>query len=772
MKVKSVTERHYHRARDAANNRHRTAGGHGVRMRVIRGGPAFRVPRRCARAVAAGLIVLLSGVVPAGPASAAGPLQTTTLVAAAPDSPRPARGHATRQSHGKASVTLVVETVGPKTVRPKSRINVTGYVQNGSDQQISGLSVRLRWRSHPLTSRTELAQYAGAAAPVLPAVGTAKPLTGPFPAGGRMSWHLQATARQLGAIGFGVYPIAVEVVSAAGQPVVTQTTFLTFMPDAKNARPKPTGIAWVWPLLDRPRRTDDATFIDDRLEVDLAAGGRLDTLVSEARKSRTPVTWAIDPALLDDAREMTKGYTLKNAKQPKGTSRPKSKAAENWLNQVRTAGNPYFTTPYADPDAMALIRQKLARHLTVAYRNMKIAGEVLGRPPASGVCWPIGGAAGQQTLDSMAGNGCGTFLMSSDVLLPPDQSGAAGATTSLEAAGRNRRTLAYDATISDVVSADVTAPGAALLAEQRFLAETAMFTAEQPSRSRTLVIVPQRHWSPTPAFAGDLLTYSANAQWLKAVPLSAIEKATPTQRTFTGYPAGLERHELGATYLKNVRDVATAAVRFSNIFDPPANAYELAVLRMESAWWRGRDRQARAFRQTVDSALDGAISQVHLVTNKRIGLAGNSGFIPITVANDLKNRSVGVVLRVTTQNPRRLMIGGGTRVENGSGREWYLKIGPERKETVRIPVEANANGYTDLSLELLAPQPRRKFGQDRFITVHTTGYGRMALLITGGGLAVLFLGVGARVLRVRRRREAEESDGTGTAAVAGEHPGD
>ena len=118
------------------------------------------------------------------------------------------------------------------------------------------------------------------------------------------------------------------------------------------------------------------------------------------------------------------------------------------------------------------------------------------------------------------------------------------------------------------------------------------------------------------------------------------------------------------------------------------------------------------------------------------------------------------------------MVGGGSTVQNGSGREWLLTIGPERKETVRIPVEANANGYTDLSLELLAPQPRRKFGQARSITVHTTGYGRMALLITGGSLAVLFLGVGVRVLRARRQGEAEESDGTGTGAVIGEHPGD
>ncbi|MGH3390792.1 MAG: DUF6049 family protein, partial [Actinomadura sp.] len=647
-----------------------------MRVRVIRGGRGFRAPRRPVIIFTAGLLVLLSGV-PAGAAALPRPAAGLELAAAAPSATQPARearesvSRTTRKQRDKAPATLVVESVNPKTAGPKSRITVTGYVQNESGQAINGLSVRLRWRGRPLTSRSELAQYAAATAPALPGVGTAKPLTGALPADGRLTWRLQTTARQLGSIGFGVHPIAVEVITATGQPVVTRTTFLTFMPDAKSARPKPTKVAWVWPMIDRPRRTDDATFIDDRLEAEFAPGGRLDTLVQAAKKSRTPVTWAIDPALIDDAQEMTQGYTLKNAKQPKGANRPPSTAAANWLNQLRSAGNPYFTTPYADPDTVALIRQKLGRHLEVAYGSMKIAEEVLGRPSASAICWPVNGTAGQQTLDDMAGNGCGTFLMSSEVLLAPSQGGT-GATTTLEAAGKNRRTVVFDATISDLASSDTSAPGAALLAEQRFLAETALFTAERPNRSRTLVIAPQRRWNPDQRFAENLLSYTTKAQWLRAAPLADVEKAAPTQRTFTGYPGSNERRELGGTYLRNVREVATTALRFSGIFDPPVNAYERAVLRMESSWWRGRDRQARAFRQSVDATLDSAISQVHLVTNKRIGLAGNTGFIPITVANDLTDRTVGVVLRVTSQNPRRLMVGGGSTVQNGAGREWFL----------------------------------------------------------------------------------------------------
>jgi hypothetical protein len=737
----------------------------------------MRVVQGASRAGAVVLAVLLCAL-PVGPAGGAVPQTPSSAARALPGQPTPpqsARERTSRPARAKTPVAVILDSVGPKTVRPSSRVTVTGYLQNQSGQPITGALVRLRWRTRPVNGRTELTQFAGNTPPALISAGASKPVPGAVAPGGQASWRLDTTARQLGMKDFGVYAIGVEALSALGQPLGSQTTFLTFMPSAKAAQPKPTKVAWVWPMIDRPRRASDTTFVDDQLESDLGPTGRLGSLarVGEqgVKNSRTPITWAIDPALLDDVREMTKGYTVKNAKQPKGARRPKSKVAETWLNQLRLPNDPYFTTPYADPDEVALVRQRLGRHLKVAYGNMAVAKDIMGRPQASAIGWPVNGVAGQQTLDAMAGYGTKTFLMSSEVLISPDPQGyTAGATTTLQTARDTKPTLVYDSTISDVISGDTRSPGTEVLAEQRFLAETAMITAEMPNRPRTLVITPQRRWNPKPEFAENLLNWTAKAPWLKDVPLSSLEKAAPERRTFTGYPVGYERYELGDTYLKNVEQIAARAARFASIFDRqagqlPANAYERAVLRMESTYWRGRDRRARSFRQSVSAAVDAAIDQVHLVPAKRIGLAGNNGFIPVTVANDLEDLTANVVLRVTPQNPGRLEIGGGAK--SGAGREWRLRIRPGLKETVNIPVEVNANGYTILALELLAPEQKRKFGEDRSITVHTTGYGRMALLITGGALAVLFIGVGMRVLRARRRNVAEESDG----AEVGGHPG-
>jgi hypothetical protein len=728
------------------------------------------------------LAMLLSALLSAiavGPVSAAErpPPSTGRPQAAArqPGPPQAVRDPASRQSRGRASVTLVLQSITPKTVRPGSKIVIAGYVQNQTGQQLNGVSVRLRWRSRHMNGRTELAQYAAGSAPALISAAQPEQLSGPLAAGRQVKWRLETNPRTLGMSDFGVYPISVEVLNAGMQSVVTQPTFLTYMPAAKAEQPKPTQIAWIWPMIDRPRRTTSTTFTDNGLETDLSPTGRLGGLAQvagqAAKSPRTPITWAIDPALLDDAREMAKGYTVKSTKDSKGTRKPKSKVAETWLAGMKAIGDPYFTTPYADPDTVALVRQGMSGHLKAAYANTTVATDILGRPPTTPIGWPVNGVARQQTLDAMAANGTGTFLMSSDVLLSPDPQGyTANATTTLQTARGTKGTLVYDATLSNIVSGDTQSPGAALLAEQRFLAETAMITAELPNRPRTVVIAPQRRWNPKPAFAEKLLEYTAKAQWLKEVPLSAFAKAAPVRRTFTGYPVGYEHNELGGTYLKIVRDIATRANRFSGIFDrtPDAITYERSVLRLESTYWRARDRRARAFRQTVGTAIDDTIDEVHLVTNKRIGLTGNSGRIPITVANDLKEGTVNVVLRVTSENPGRLEIGGGTRA--GTAREWQLKISPGQKETVVMPVEANANGYTNLALELLAPEQKRKFGkdgEDGTITVHTTGYGRMALRITGGALAVLFIGVAVRVLRARRSNGAEESDGAQPGGHAG-----
>ncbi|MBX6767903.1 MAG: hypothetical protein IRY90_12255, partial [Actinomadura rubrobrunea] len=618
-------------------------------------------------------------------------------------------------------------------------------VENRSGHAIPGLSVRLRYSAQRVTSRGELAQWAAAPPSRLPGVTAPRPLQQASAAGGRQTWKLTGNAAAVGMRQFGVYPVGVEIVNAYQQVLAGFTTFVTFTGSGRG--PRPLSIAWVWPLVDRQHRANDATFLDDRLAADLARG-RLRTLVDAADATATPITWAIDPALLDDVQAMRQPYYVKRPGAAKGTRTPANPAARQWIDKLKKASknDPYFVLPYADPDAVALVRYggSMARHLDHAYKNTGVAAEVLNRAPSMKVAWPPSGMAGPDTLDALSRYGQlgtdGAFLLSDSAFQENPQGYTTRATTAVQTRQGTRRVVTYDDTLNDIVSSGTRSPGAAALAEQRFLAETAMITAEAPNIPRTLVIVPNRHWNPAPEFARSVLAHTQSAPWLRAVPLEKIIKAAPQPRVFNGYPDAYEQYELGTAYLEQVRRIARNASLFSQVTTEPVRIdYTRAVLRMESAAWRGHGKSARAAREELARELDAHMAAVKVIPSQN-ALAGSSGRILVSVANDLPDQTVKVRLDVMSENSAKLQIG------RFAAEDLVLELGPGEKVSRKIPVQAAGNGNFRVRLRLLTDQGR-VFGEDKIITVRTTGYGRLALLITGSSLTVLFVGVGVRAMR-------------------------
>ncbi|WP_051711874.1 DUF6049 family protein [Spirillospora albida] len=695
---------------------------------------------------------------------AALPLPPQGRAAASP----PALTAATRK---RPPVTVALTKLTPKTVRADSEIQIGGSAHNRSGRRIDGVTIRLRYRSVPVTSRGQIEQLAKAANPsALPNALPPQPLQ-VTAAGARQNWTIGTTAKALGLRTFGVYPVGVEVLNSAQQVVGGVTTFLTFVP--KGQKPNRVTIGWVLPLIDRQHRANDQTFLDDRLEKDLAAGGRLHDLVTAASTTAAPVTWGIDPALLDDVRYMaSRNYVVRPPGSEKSVQKAKSTAAAAWLEALKkaSANDPYFTLPYADPDVVALVRAaqpKPARDLAIAFdrRNTGVATEVLGRAANSRIAWPPSGAAGQGTLDQLAGHALkdgGAFLMSSSQFEDPAV-GLPNATTALPTLTQGtERALLYDETLNEVVSGGSAAPGGALLTEQRFLAETAMIAAEAPNVRRTVVIAPDRHWNPAGGVAKNLLAFTSGAPWLDAASLGKIEAERPQARTFRGYKDDYEVYELGAGHLEQVRGIARRAATFRAVMTDPINiSYERAVLRVQSAAWRGRAGPAKRARVELAEALAQEMGLVRIVTtkNRRVNMAGSSGRLPVTIENTLPGQSVRVRLTATSENSAKLRLG------ELDADEQTIELSPGERVQRWIPAEAAGNGNFGVHLGLEIPgSGGREFGEGADITVRTTGYGRLALLITGGGLAVLFVGVGVRALRARRRRKAEAAgDGSGSA---------
>jgi hypothetical protein len=678
------------------------------------------------------LAIIVPLILTGGPAMAAAP------------SPGSRTGHVgrasrTRQSTPKPAFGVTIESVSPaRYLTGKGTLQVRGRLTNQSVTPEQRVSVRLLYGARPLTSRGELDLFASGKGSEPAYLGPKQLITASIPPEGQQRFRLTIPVRRMGLTTWGVYPISIEAYNAAGAQLGRQRTFVVYYP--KGTIAARTKIAWVWPVVDQPHRADDETFVDDRLERQFGSE-RLAGLVSAAGHTQTPVSWLIDPGLVDDAAHMADqdGYTLKDDVQ-----RPRSVAAASWLGALHTAVGTerVIATPYADPDVMALAQRHMSRDLIA---STKVAVARLGGAglPNAGttVSAPPGGVADQATLSALAASGARTVLLSSMVL--PDyaaQTYTPDPLTTKSVGHTDLRLVAYDATLQRILSLSDPA-----LAEQRFLAETAMITAETPTNSRTVVAMPPRRWNPDPAFAKNVLSYSAHVPWLKPVTLTDVERLKPVSRVFQPQRdvSGFSR-----AYLRQITDLHARINRFTSIFEPPTTDFPLGVYRLESSAWSARVRRGAALRTTLGDELTGATAKIHVLNDGDVTMAGRTARMPITISNGLDKGMVKVRLRVSSQNEPRLRV-------VGVNREFELE--PGHKETVIIKMAASANGSAKVNVDLLAPDGI-PFGKTRVINVRVAGYGRTALLITGISLAVLFLGVGYRVIRRRAERAEEPVD--------------
>jgi hypothetical protein len=161
---------------------------------------------------------------------------------------------------------------------------------------------------------------------------------------------------------------------------------------------KPVQTTLLWPIADRPRLaagapggTTPVRLIDDDLATSLAAGGRLDTLLSAVEFATSPqvdpdgrvrlaTCLAVDPDLIVTVNAMTSGYVVNNGPDagPQTPTRPGSgqDAAVAWLNRLKALAQRMCvaSTPYAQADLDALHRVGDARLSGIAINT---AGDII-----------------------------------------------------------------------------------------------------------------------------------------------------------------------------------------------------------------------------------------------------------------------------------------------------------------------------------------------------------------------------------------------------------
>ena len=330
-------------------------------------------------------------------------------------------------------VRVRIDQVTPDVVNTTSDplVSVTGTVSNIGDRPVHDVMVRLEHAAAVTASaalRTSLDGGTDQYRPVADFVTVSTELQ----RGQEVGFTLSAPARSLSkpSLGFdrpGVYPLLVNVNGTPDYGTPARLDNARFLlpvvgvpadeADAVDSTiaadtSKPVWVTMLWPLADRPRLSPGAPggtlpvrLVDDELATSLAAGGRLDILLSAAEvatgRDADPdgsvgraLCITVDPDLLVTVNAMTGGYVVSNspdgsAQQPGTPTHPGTGqvAATLWLGRVRALAHRTCVAPlpYAQADLDALQRVRDRGLSTIATNSAgDIVDHILGVPSTRG----------------------------------------------------------------------------------------------------------------------------------------------------------------------------------------------------------------------------------------------------------------------------------------------------------------------------------------------------------------------------------------------------
>ncbi len=739
---------------------------------------------------------LLAAVLLLLTAPAAGP-------AAAAPAPPPGCGGASEES----PVLVEVTTLLPRAPSlPEEPFQVAGRLRNCGQEALTGLQVRLTVGAR-IRTRGELQR-----ADEEPVLGGRR--LKPVPTGVQELAPGQSTPFDLRLLvgelrlgsGLGVYPLSVQARARYGgdgarTAVGLASTYLPWFPDGP---PAPTRVAWLWPLIDQPRRGPAEVMLDDQLDALVAVGddrqprGRLQELLLAGREgskgrcddsaapppgvARTslvgcrgeavPVTYGVDPSLLYSVEAMVRDYTV--LVDGEKVDRAASANAEQWLVGLRAAAQEQdvLALPFGDPDVVAMARAgtglrdevEQLRKLGQATVQRLLYEQGSTRRSLTSVVWPPPGPVTDTALDLLLGGQARSVVLDAEALPPASTSRnrTPSARTALPSPYGATTGLVVEDVLSDLVAPDPTRWQGPRLAEQRFIAETAILAAELPSQSRTLLIAPSRTADVAQAgLAAAMIADTGRLPWLCPVALAAVAAGTERCAGLPDAqgPAEAEElaeggvaprgDELSSDFLERLARVQAAADQFTESVlvdrtekSTAAKARLLRALgRASSAAWRDQpmlgDRMLRLLQEDVADLR----RKVRLVS-RPITLTGGSGVLQLSVQNEL-DQPVNVGVRLDETSSARL----------SSGDTDVQVVPADTATSIQVRVEPQTSGRF-VVLATLVDEEGRAFGAPVELDVRSTEYGRVALGVTGVAAAVLMIAAGARITRRAMRRNA------------------
>lgn len=692
------------------------------------------------------------------------------------------------------SPTVSIDSVSPNFAEPGKRITVRGTVTNNTGSPVSGLQIAMQTASTAFGTRSAMEGYVSGASVssgylATNQVGGAFPVPGVFHTGTTVNWSVSFPASDGGYPGFGVYPLAAVVYDSSFSPLATDRTLLPYWPG--NGSAQPLRASWIWPLVDQPKKGPcPQGLADNTLASSLEPSGRLGGLLNAGLSpaaGAANLTWAVDPALLADAQVMTTPYKTGGSAGCSGTTgEPASQAAKNWLDSldIGTAGQPMFVTPYADADMTALAHAGLLANTTPSMQSAystgeRVASQVLRRPfgqagtgdgGAPSAAWLPGGPTDSGVLSALNETG----RVNTVVLGSGDEPSMTSTVNEVPVrSGSKARVLLADSQLTSVLGSATagSSPGAQFAAEQDFLAETAMITAEAPSESgRSIIIAPPRRWAPPVGEAKALLNESVQAPWLRPAKLSSVASSAAQPQRLPFYQHNAD--QLPSSYMRFLRAVGRNVRTYKDLlYNPPpavTQSLQAAMVSTASSAWRGVGG-GTGTANLIDLAefVHDSERKVQIIAGDKYLLAGASGDIAVSVRNGM------------TQ-PVQIAVRAGTLPDAGAAAsvgqlsvgkfDALMTISPGKTGTVKIPVQARGIETTTLRLQLVTRNGTPLSWTQQPLTVQVTRYGRALIILIGAALGVVVLASGVRWVRQWRNGTTAGSEAPDDKAESATRP--
>jgi hypothetical protein len=684
---------------------------------------------------------------------------------------------------------VTLDTMTPSVIPRRGPITIQGEVTNRSEDTYTDLQVYLFHSEAPITSRAALAEAAmtDPAADVGPRVTPEGRFDeiGDLEPGQTTSYSVTVRRSDLAITGeSGVYWVGAHVLGAVDgvRTGLAAGRARSFMPLVPASSP-PADLGVVVPLRARVRRSSDGSLVGLRQwQRSLVTDGRLGRIGVFAAGSSGPLTWLVDPAVLDavgsvaaddpplytdddgtgpDATEPSDPPTQSpspstapedTTSDDDGSAEPSSEAqnATDWLDDfvVDVQDDAVLALPYGDVDVPAFNRNELHSTVRNAQRLSADTMEGLDLDTTPAVA-PPAGYLPQLALSRLAPD---TAVLLSDLAFPTLQDTVIG------------RPDGTRVVLTDTAAASG-GPGpqrrTSLLAlRQRILSDVALASLAGDTEDPMVVTFPSRFdpgedWQTADFFGG------LDVPWLRQVDVDQLLDDGPATTTAQAplYPASQRDLHVPLANQLATRELGEVGRVYAELLtDNDSVADQLAKQGMLASSYFVRRAPQPALDRTRNTAVRvrRTMQQVVVEGPPFVRMTSQTGPISITVENGL-DVPVTVGLQAQTRDPELTI-----------STPDPISLGPGERAPIRLQAEATSIGVHTVTIAATTEDGSSLGDQVQF-TVRTSNVGTFVWIVVGLGFAVLAVAI---VIRVVRRVRGASAAKRAPDDPAGQLPGD